>query len=89
MPAARILVTGLVQGVFFRAQAKDKADQLGLKGWVRNNNDGTVEMVAEGSADSLKQLEEWSWEGPPKAKVQYVTVIPELEHGYEEFELQP
>lgn len=88
MLAVRILVTGLVQGVFFRAQTKDKADELGLKGWVRNNHDGSVEIVAEGPDDRLKALEEWCWKGPPKATVTNVVVTPETpQTTFTQFEL--
>ena len=51
--AERIVVTGRVQGVFYRAFAKDAADALGVRGWVRNREDGAVELVAEGDVDAL------------------------------------
>ena len=87
MISVRILVSGLVQGVFFRFQAKEKADALGLKGWVRNNNDGSVEMVTEGTEHSIKQLEQWCWKGPPKAKVTGVSMTPEPLHDFADFQI--
>ena len=72
MGACRLLVTGIVQGVFFRAEAKRKANELGLTGWVRNCDDGSVEIHAEGPKEKLKELEQWCWKGPPKAMVQKV-----------------
>ena len=78
MPTQRFTISGLVQGVFFRAQAKEKADALGLTGWVRNTNDGGVEIHAEGPEEKLKELEQWCWKGPAKAQVRNIAVtIPE------------
>lgn len=64
-----ILVSGLVQGVFFRLNTKNKAKELNLKGWVRNLADGRVEILAEGKKEDLKRLLEWTYNGPPGAKV--------------------
>jgi acylphosphatase len=69
MPARRIRITGTVQGVFFRSRAKEKADELGLAGWVRNTEDGAVEMHVEGAAEALRQFEGWCKKGPPGARV--------------------
>lgn len=68
------LVSGQVQGVFFRASAESIAHRLGLTGWVRNLRDGRVELVACGEEAQLKQLEEWLWHGPPRARVTQVEV---------------
>ena len=65
-------VTGLVQGVFYRASTQDKARELGLTGWVRNAPDGSVELVAEGDAAALDALERWCHAGPPAARVDRV-----------------
>ena len=69
IPAKRITITGLVQGVFFRAETQKKAQQLGLTGWVKNTKTGGVEIHAEGPADKRKELEEWCWKGPERAEV--------------------
>ncbi len=66
---ARFIVSGMVQGVCFRMYTCDEALRLGLTGWVRNRSDGTVEVLAEGRGDSLKQLHEWCQTGPPMAHV--------------------
>jgi acylphosphatase len=58
-----------VQGVFFRAGTADEAKKLGLRGWVRNNPDGSVEIVAEGARTQLEKLLEWCIHGPEGAKV--------------------
>ncbi|MCC6004019.1 MAG: acylphosphatase [Thermofilum sp.] len=71
---ARILVSGLVQGVFYRATMREVARSLGVTGWVRNLPDGRVEAVAEGDEDAVKKLIEWAKQGPPLARVEKVDV---------------
>lgn len=66
------IVSGKVQGVFFRAETQKKALALGLKGWVKNLADGSVEIFACGERDPIMLLTEWLWEGPPKAEVSNV-----------------
>ena len=68
----RMIVSGRVQGVGFRFMARDEAQGLGLKGWVRNCPSGEVEMVAEGREDVLKVLAAWAHLGPPAAHVSRV-----------------
>jgi acylphosphatase len=64
-----LIIKGYVQGVFYRASTREKAVELGLKGWVRNMNDGNVEAVFEGPVDKIQQAVEWCQEGPAGAKV--------------------
>ncbi len=64
-----VQVAGRVQGVFFRAATRDKAESLGLTGWVRNLSNGDVELVAEGAPGSVAQLLAWCHSGPPLARV--------------------
>ena len=66
---ARVIVSGLVQGVFYRASARDEARRLGLKGWVMNRRDGKVEAVAEGPRRKLETFIEWCRQGPVYARV--------------------
>lgn len=68
----RMIVGGRVQGVGFRYTARDEAQDLGLKGWVRNRPSGEVEIVAEGREDVLKMLAAWAHLGPPAAHVSRV-----------------
>jgi acylphosphatase len=65
----RCIVAGHVQGVFFRASAREEALQLGLSGSARNLPDGTVEVVACGEAESINRLRDWLRRGPPQAQV--------------------
>jgi acylphosphatase len=69
-----ILVSGRVQGVFYRASAKTKADELGLMGFVQNLPDGKVYIEAEGSNENLDQFKAWCSEGPPRAQVERVEI---------------
>lgn len=69
MPAARFLVSGLVQGVFYRASTKTRARELGLAGFAKNLPDGRVEVVASGDAEALDALHAWLRQGPPSARV--------------------
>ncbi len=62
-------ITGRVQGVGFRFSALDEARRLNLTGWVRNTDDGDVELVAEGARDRLQRLSTWARVGPPGALV--------------------
>jgi acylphosphatase len=71
---AHLIVKGRVQGVFFRASARRKAEELRLTGWVRNNPDGTVEAVVEGNIDMVEKFVNWCREGPPNARVAAVEV---------------
>jgi acylphosphatase len=66
------LVSGRVQGVFFRAATEATARRLGVTGWVRNLADGSVELVACGEDEKLAELERWLWQGPPRARVEQV-----------------
>jgi acylphosphatase len=67
-----LVVTGRVQGVYFRASAADQARALGLAGWVRNRLDGAVEAVAEGPRPALERFVAWCHGGPPAAHVDSV-----------------
>ncbi|MCK5711054.1 MAG: acylphosphatase [Deltaproteobacteria bacterium] len=65
----QLIIHGKVQGVFFRASTKDKANELRLTGFVRNRGDGTVEVIAEGGRDQLQKLVDWCRKGPQLSHV--------------------
>jgi len=69
MPTIHILIRGKVQGVFFRATAKDVADKLGAKGWIKNTDAGDVEAMVSGTTKQLEAFLTWSHQGPPRAQV--------------------
>jgi len=74
LTSKHILVKGKVQGVFFRKNTKQIADELKIKGWVKNSDEGHVEIIAQADEDSIKKLIEWCRQGPPKAEVKDVIV---------------
>ena len=74
MPAARFLVGGKVQGVFFRASTREQALKLGLCGHAKNLPDGSVDVLAAGDAESIDALETWLRIGPPMARVDAVSL---------------
>ena len=69
-----MLIISRVQGVWFRASTKQKAQQLGLKGWVRNTSEGHVEAVFEGEDKIVNKMLEWCKRGPPLARVDDVKI---------------
>ncbi|TPG14230.1 acylphosphatase [Sphingomonas koreensis] len=70
----RLVITGRVQGVFYRAWFADEARALGLDGWVRNRADGGVEAVVAGAAESINAIVARAHEGSPAARVANVVV---------------
>jgi acylphosphatase len=74
MKRVHIIVTGRVQGVFFRAHTRDKARELGLKGWVRNLDSDKVEVLAEGPEEQIAKLVGFCNKGPDIARVDDVKV---------------
>ena len=76
MIAARFLVSGRVQGVFYRASTREQALRLGLRGHATNLDDGRVEVLAAGDADALETLAGWLHHGPPNARVEAVERSP-------------
>lgn len=69
---ARVRVSGQVQGVFFRDSTRQKAEELGLAGWVRNMPDGQVEALFEGPPEKVEEIVSWCKEGPQRASVENV-----------------
>ncbi len=74
MICKRCLVSGRVQGVFYRATCQRRALELGVHGYARNLPDGRVEVLACGEADTVMQFVEWLWEGSAASRVQTVEV---------------
>ena len=88
MQAKRIKVTGIVQGVYFRASTQEQAKQLGIKGWCKNEPDGSVLIIAEGSEEELNALVEWCHKGPSNASLEKVFVESIEASGFEGFEIK-
>ncbi len=74
MYQARFLITGKVQGVFYRASCQEVAQKLGLTGWVKNLSNGNVEILIQGEKEKIEKLIEWCKKGPPGAIVNNVKV---------------
>jgi len=72
--ARRCLVSGLVQGVYYRASARDEARALGVSGHARNLSDGRVEVLACGPAPAVERLCAWLWRGSPASRVDSIVV---------------
>lgn len=88
MVRAHILVSGLVQGVFFRFHTTKKANEFNVYGWVRNLRDGKVEIVCEGTEESVKKLVAWCKKGPEGAHVKTAHVTWEEYTGdFETFQI--
>jgi len=71
---AHVIISGRVQGVFFRVETKHAADGFGVFGWVKNRRDGTVEALFEGDQDRVDAVLAWCKEGPALARVSAVNV---------------
>lgn len=84
----RVLVSGDVQGVFFRDSTRQQANRLGLVGWVRNLPDGDVEAVFEGPEDAVRQAVEWCAHGPEHAHVENVSAEHESPENLSGFEVR-
>lgn len=87
MATVNLIVKGKVQGVFFRAEAKENADRLGVKGWIKNREDGNVEVMAKGSEEALNAFIAWCRTGSKKAAVTDVIVTPLRIEDFESFEI--
>jgi acylphosphatase len=88
MEVRRLVITGRVQGVWYRHSTIIEALRLGITGWVRNRHDGSVEAMIAGSAEAVAAMIEWARHGPPDARVDHVAV--ELGEGrFEGFEQRP
>lgn len=77
----RVRVSGRVQGVFFRAETRSRAESLGLAGWVSNLPDGSVEAVFEGEATHVDSMVRWSRHGPAGARVDELEITPQEPEG--------
>ena len=84
----RVLISGRVQGVFFRDTCRRLAERHGVAGWVRNLPDGRVEAVFEGSDEEVRRLVDWARIGPRLAVVDTVAVQPEPPEGLAAFHIK-
>lgn len=76
-----VVIKGRVQGVNFRSETENKANELGVTGWVMNRRDGSLEAVFEGAEEAVERMLEWCRQGPPLAKVVKIDVDSEKYTG--------
>ncbi len=84
----RVVVTGRVQGVFFRDGCVSEAHRLGVRGWVLNRNDGRVEAVFEGDPAAVEEIIEWARTGPAQAYVTSIEVVDEQPVDERDFQIR-
>jgi acylphosphatase len=85
--SVRLYIKGSVQGVFFRRFVKDNANKLGIRGFIRNLEDGRVEIFIEGNLEEVKEMIELCKKGPPHAQVRNVEEKPEKFQDFKEFKV--
>lgn len=89
MLVRRLCITGHVQGVGFRYAMQHEAARLGVRGWVRNRADGSVEAMLQGPKGAVQALTAWARRGPPGARVAGVEMSEGERSDYATFELRP
>jgi acylphosphatase len=87
MKTIRIFIEGGVQGVFFRAFIKERADNLGLTGYVKNLDDGRVEVAVEGRENNINKMIEACKRGPPHSKIKDIEIEKLSHQGFKEFKV--
>ena len=85
MPTIHLKIRGKVQGVFYRATARDVAIKLGLTGWIKNTEEGDVEAMASGEKAQLDHFIDWCRQGPPEALVQSIETEERKETSFPDF----
>jgi acylphosphatase len=85
MPTIHLIIKGKVQGVFFRASAKEVAEGLGVMGWIKNTPDGDVEALLSGTDRELEAFVAWCRQGPSKAKVIEIVISKSADQVFEGF----
>ena len=85
-----VMISGKVQGVFFRISAQDKANELNLTGWVKNIFNNAVEIIAEGQREELSKFTGWLQLGPPNATIDKISIewSEQVERQFSSFEIQ-
>jgi len=88
MQTVHLLISGKVQGVFFRETARKVAEKLNIKGWIKNTPDEKVEAMITGDEKDVNDFIKWSKTGPDRALVENVTVSKQSETFFKEFEVK-
>ena len=85
--AVRVRIKGIVHGVSFRSSMAQVASDLGVRGWVKNNPDGSVEAFLEGDERNVRRVVDWARLGPPRARVDRVEVEPTAPRNHRDFRI--
>ena len=88
METVHLVIKGNVQGVYYRASAKEKANELGVKGWIKNSPGGQVEAMASGNKEQLDKFIEWCRQGPQHAEVSDIVVTKREEENFNDFSIK-
>ena len=88
METVHLVIKGKVQGVYYRASAKEKANELGIKGWIKNIPGGHVEVMASGSKEQLEKFIEWCRQGPKYAHVSDMIVTKGEQENFNDFSIK-
>jgi len=84
-----VVISGRVQGVWFRVSTKQKAEQLGVTGWVKNTADGKVEALFEGDKKHIQEMIDWCHQGPPSAQIDHVEITEQSSsNGFDGFSIK-
>ena len=82
-----LLIEGKVQGVFYRASAKEIADEMKITGWVKNTKEGNVQIVCQGGEAELQQFINWCKQGPRRAKVESIKITETMATSFDDFRI--
>ena len=88
METVHLVIKGIVQGVYYRASAKEKANELGIKGWIKNSSGGHVEVMAVGHKEQLEKFIEWCRQGPKHAEVSDIIITKREEENFNDFSIK-
>ncbi|MDE3185416.1 MAG: acylphosphatase [Bacteroidota bacterium] len=88
METVHLLISGKVQGVFFRDSSRMAAQKLKITGWIKNRQDGKVEAMISGEEKNVKAFVDWCKSGPERAKVEEVIVSTKEKTSFEKFEIK-
>ena len=86
--ARHVVISGRVQGVFFRDSLRRQAESRSVAGWARNTRDGTVEAVLEGEEHDVESVIEWCRRGPSRAEVTNLEIAPRSPEGLQSFAIR-
>ncbi len=88
MNCAHLIISGKVQGVFFRANVRNKAVELGLKGYAKNLENGDVEVAAEGNEEKINELIDFIKKNPGHSKVENIKILEKMPENFKKFEIK-